>query len=54
RIGTIRAASFHFLNPFLGVAIAALVLSESLTYRDLLGVLVISAGIVAVQMGRRS
>ncbi len=54
RIGTIRAASFHFLNPFLGVAIAALVLSESLTYRDLLGVLVISAGIIAVQAGRRA
>jgi len=53
RIGTIRAASFHFLNPFLGVAIAALVLAESLTFRDLLGVLVISAGIIAVQMGRR-
>ena len=54
RIGATRAASFHFLNPFLGVAIAALILSESLTLRDTLGVLVIMGGIVAVQMGRRS
>jgi len=54
RIGTIQAASFHFLNPFLGVAIAALVLGEALTMRDFIGVLVISAGIVAVQFARRA
>ncbi|MHA1128439.1 MAG: DMT family transporter [Alphaproteobacteria bacterium] len=54
RIGATRAASFHFLNPFLGVAIAALILSESLTLRDTLGVLVIMGGIIAVQVGRRS
>jgi len=54
RIGATRAASFHFLNPFLGVAIAAFILSESMTLRDTLGVLVIMGGIIAVQMGRRS
>jgi drug/metabolite transporter (DMT)-like permease len=31
RIGATRAATFHFLNPFLGVAIAAAVLGERVT-----------------------
>jgi probable blue pigment (indigoidine) exporter len=50
RIGATRAATFHFLNPFLGVAIAALVLGERVTARDLVGVAVIMAGILAVQV----
>ena len=50
RIGAIRASSFHFLNPFLGVAIAAMVLDETLTLRDALGVIVITIGIIAVQL----
>lgn len=54
RVGPIRAASFHFLTPFLGVAIAALLIGESLTTRDILGVFVIAAGIHAVQTSRRS
>lgn len=49
RIGATRAASFHFLNPFFGVAIAALILGESLGWRDVLGVLIVMAGILAVQ-----
>jgi probable blue pigment (indigoidine) exporter len=53
RIGPTRAASFHFLNPFLGVAIAALVLGESLGPRDLVGVAVVMGGILAVQIARR-
>ena len=53
RVGATRAASFHFLNPFLGVAIAALVISETLTLRDMLGVIIIMAGVFAVQTGRR-
>ena len=52
RVGATRAASFHFLNPFLGVAIAALVIGEALTLRDIFGVVVIMAGVFAVQMGR--
>jgi len=52
RVGATRAASFHFLNPFLGVAIAALVISEALTLRDLIGVVIIMGGVFAVQMGR--
>ncbi len=52
RVGATRAASFHFLNPFLGVAIAALVISEALTLRDLIGVAIIMGGVFAVQTGR--
>ena len=52
RIGATRAASFHFLNPFFGVAIAAMILSETLTLRDALGVGVIMLGILAVQVSR--
>lgn len=53
RVGATRAAAFHFLNPFLGAGIAALVLGESLTLRDAAGVAVIAAGILAVQLSRR-
>ena len=52
RVGATRASTFHFLNPFLGVAIAALVLSESLGPRDVLGVALAAAGILAVQFSR--
>ncbi|PYG28578.1 threonine/homoserine efflux transporter RhtA [Pelagimonas varians] len=50
RIGAVRAATFHFLNPFLGVAFAALLLGEQLRTSDFIGVLVIAAGILAVQL----
>jgi drug/metabolite transporter (DMT)-like permease len=53
RIGATRAATFHFLNPFFGVAVAALVLGEAVTARDLIGVAIIMAGILAVQVSRR-
>lgn len=52
RIGATRAATFHFLNPFFGVAIAALILSEALTGTDILGVAIIAGGILAVQLAR--
>lgn len=52
RIGAVRAAAFHFLNPFLGVATAALVLGETLTIWDGLGVAVVALGILAVQLDR--
>ena len=54
RIGATRAATFHFLNPFFGVAIAALFLSEALGPRDILGVAIITLGILAVQISRQS
>ena len=53
RIGAIRASSFHFLNPFLGVAIAAFFVGESLSLQDIVGVMVITLGIVAVQLSKR-
>ncbi|MFP1643669.1 DMT family transporter [Pontitalea aquivivens] len=52
RIGAVRAATFHFLNPFLGVAIAAIVLGERLGWPDLAGVVVITGGILAVQLSK--
>lgn len=54
RIGTVRAATFHFLNPFLGVAIAAVLLGEALGPLDVLGVAIITAGILAVQLSKQS
>ena len=53
RIGATRAATFHFINPFFGVAIAALVLGEALRINDMIGVAVIMAGILAVQMSKQ-
>ncbi|MEO1154287.1 MAG: DMT family transporter [Pseudomonadota bacterium] len=53
RIGAVRAATFHFLNPFFGVAIAALVLGETLGPADIAGVAIITVGIGAVQRARR-
>ena len=53
RIGAVKAATFHFLNPVFGVAIAALLLGERLGWLDALGVLIIAGGILAVQLSRR-
>jgi drug/metabolite transporter (DMT)-like permease len=53
RIGATRAATFHFLNPFFGVAIAAVLLGEPLGRQDLIGVAIITLGILAVQLSRQ-
>jgi len=53
RIGAVKAATFHFLNPFFGVAIAALILGERLGLLDLIGVAVIAGGILAVQLSKQ-
>ncbi|PWR00866.1 EamA family transporter [Meridianimarinicoccus roseus] len=52
RIGATRAATFHFLNPVFGVAIAAVVLGEPVRGLDMVGVAIITAGILAVQLSR--
>ncbi|MEZ5750616.1 MAG: DMT family transporter [Paracoccaceae bacterium] len=52
RIGAIRGATFHFLNPFFGVAVAAVFLGESLGLGDVIGVAIIMAGILAVQLSK--
>jgi probable blue pigment (indigoidine) exporter len=54
RIGSTRAATFHFLNPFFGVAIAAALLGERIGALDALGVAITMAGILAVQLSRRT
>ena len=53
RIGTVKAATFHFLNPFFGVAIAAIFLSDELGPLDLVGVIIITGGILAVQLSKQ-
>lgn len=52
RIGAVRAAVFHFLNPVFGVAIAAALLAEPLGFADLIGVVVVAGGILVVQWAR--
>lgn len=52
RIGATRASTFHFLNPFFGVAVAAVILGERLTLTDVIGVFIVMAGILAVQISR--
>ncbi len=53
RIGPVKAATFHFLNPFFGVLVAAIILSEPLSLRDCIGVTIIMAGILLVQLSRK-
>ena len=53
RIGATRAATFHFLNPFFGVAIAWVLLGEPLGLQDAIGVAIITIGILAVQISRQ-
>jgi drug/metabolite transporter (DMT)-like permease len=53
RIGTVRASTFHFLNPFFGVLVAWVLLGESLGALDVLGVAIIAAGILAVQLSKQ-
>ncbi|MGL4281902.1 MAG: DMT family transporter [Albidovulum sp.] len=53
RIGAVRAATYHFLNPFFGVAVAAVLLGESLGPFDLVGVAIVAAGILAVQLSKQ-
>lgn len=53
RIGMVKASTFHFLNPFLGVAIAAALLGERIGLLDILGVAIIAGGILAVQLSKQ-
>lgn len=54
RIGAVKAATFHFLNPFFGVMIAAVLLGEVLSVWDIVGVVIIMVGILSVQMARQT
>ncbi|MGR3616852.1 MAG: DMT family transporter [Paracoccaceae bacterium] len=53
RIGPVKAATFHFLNPVFGVAVAYVLLAEKLGPLDLIGVLVVTFGILVVQLSRQ-
>ncbi|WP_114287074.1 DMT family transporter [Candidatus Halocynthiibacter alkanivorans] len=53
RIGAVKAATFHFLNPFFGVAVAAVLLGEKLGPLDVVGVVIITLGILAVQLAKQ-
>jgi len=53
RIGAVKASTFHFLNPFLGVAIAAALLGERIGVLDIVGVAIIAGGILAVQLSKQ-
>lgn len=52
RIGAVRAATFHFLNPFFGVLVAAVLLGEHVGTLDVVGVAIITLGILAVQISK--
>lgn len=53
RIGAVRAATFHFLNPFFGVLVASVMLHEKVGLTDILGVAIIAGGILAVQLSKQ-
>ncbi len=53
RIGAVKAATYHFLNPFFGVAVAAALLGERLGLLDIAGVIIIALGILAVQRSKQ-
>ena len=53
RVGATRAAVFHFLTPFFGVLTAAVLLGEKLGSLDIVGVLIITVGILAVQLSKQ-
>lgn len=52
RIGATKAATFHFLNPVFGVAVAAILLGEKIGTWDIIGVLIVTGGILAVQLSK--
>ena len=53
-IEAVKAATFHFLNPFFGVSIAALILGEPLSLSDYFGVVIVTIGILLVQTSKES
>lgn len=52
RTGAVRAATYHFLSPFFGVAVAALLLGERFGLSDVAGALIVAAGIFMVQRSK--
>lgn len=52
RVGAVRAATYHFLSPFFGVTVAALLLGERFGVTDVAGALIVAAGILMVQLSK--
>ena len=53
-LGPIKAAAFHFLNPFFGVLIAHIILSEKLGSQQIFGVLLVMLAILILQLSNIS
>ena len=51
-VGPIKAASFHFLNPFFGVLIAYWLLNEGLSLKQVIGVITVMIAIIILQKSR--
>ena len=52
-IGAVKYASFHFLVPFFGIGISYFLLGETLTFSDVIGVVVIILGLYLVNRDKR-
>ena len=53
-IGPVKYSSFHFLVPFFGVAISYFLLGETLTFGDIIGVIVIILGLYLVNKDKKA
>ena len=53
-IGAVKYASFHFLVPFFGIAISYFLLGETLTFSDMIGVIVIILGLYLVNRDKKA
>ena len=52
-IGAVRFSSFHFLNPFFGVFLSFILLSEKLSFFDFIGIFVVTFGLYLVQSAKK-
>ena len=52
RIGAVRAATYHFLSPIFGIAIAVVWLGEPSGLTDVVGASIVALGILMVQRAR--
>ena len=52
-IGAVKYASFHFLVPFFGITISYFLLGETLTFNDVIGVVVIILGLYLVNRDKK-
>ena len=53
-IGAVKYSSFHFLVPFFGITISYFLLGETLTFSDMIGVIVIILGLYLVNKDKKS